>query len=243
MRGRSFIPMFMLMSACAVEQPVQEQVDAAPVVQQEPAVTDDHEPSVSWDQVRVQLERAIESGHRGTGLSYGWDDEQAWVKNRYWSFEQRAQMYAYLALGEDGSYSDLVLPSLGQMIYVYREAGLDPKTNDESRLRIARVMVADLLFVLTKLDEQIKSNHDCTERLKTSDVTSSVQAALCPGFYSTQVEVQLEDRDWNAYHMTERDQLTTEAAHLNKDHPTELGLEEFKVVLQKLPERIRPYFE
>lgn len=194
-----------------------------------------------------------------TGCRQGGITVNRFAEKNLLTAEQQAQICALVALAVDGSYSDLVLPSLNDYQAIY-DSLIVAAPNDSVRGEVCFRYLNGLRHTLGVLDAQIWQ-HEKFQRQARGDfedwfvelhgtapadsdrygtaweqfrANHPKYAGQWPGFYSTQVGCQQGDRPIGDYHAREKEFLTREISR----HGFTITLAEYRDLARRMPDRI-----
>ena len=98
----------------------------------------------SWSEAKATYQRAVTTGVR-VNLGVDWSTYDKWFSECV-TVEQKAELTRLWTLGQDGSYSDLVLPGIGAYIRIYDTLIREAKT-DKERIKWLKDMTESLSII------------------------------------------------------------------------------------------------
>lgn len=183
-----------------------------------PALSDEQK-AMTWAEAKSVYEKAIKTGYR-TDVWGNWVDDAK-------SDKEKAEIVRHQILGANGSYSDLIIPSIGNYMGTWDKT-IKEQDDDATRKEFFVEELCGLLEIFQTLDKQIKTfvdfreqaerdyeeylkgelgrgptKEDSKEGWETFIKETPKYAGDWPGFWSNQVYVQKGDRNYNQYHAME----------------------------------------
>lgn len=213
------------------------------------------ETTEKWSEIRLLWQKAISTMTR---VSVGGNPEDFFDQAK--SLPEKEEIIRLWILSVDGSYTDCILPGLGEYIALFNSAIRKAKTDSERRALFSSE-VNGLVKILAALDTQIKAYADF-KKLATRDFnvylekqlkrkptkaesdnmayglnwegfvkTKPIYGKEWPGFFSTQIEVQKGNRSYDCYHFYEIEQLK------GIKIPKKLSVQKYEAIIKNLSGR------
>ena len=199
-----------------------------------------------WSEVKPIYEKAIKTNYRVNLVGcVCWEQFYPQLSNDM----ERAEAVKLFLLAEDGSYSDLVLPSLYEYLTLYHKQIMVAKENKE-RQKYFKKELEGLVYIFKTLNNQVKTYHDFDEQA-TRDFTAYLghtpasradddqwpkfielhpkYKGQWPGLYSSAMDDK-GSRSWDNYFQSELLQAEKEL----KELPREVSLPYYQMVMRRL---------
>lgn len=180
-------------------------------------------PTISWSVAKPFYQAARIQNLR---ISYNAETLDQWKQELQGNHEETLFMMTLYILAEDGSYTDFVLPMIGELFGML-EAKAVNATDDVTRKTLASDGFNRIVNLLNALDQQIhqyqqernsyraklaKFKSEIGEGISHDDAKRMYQqldpqGSLLHGFYSSWLEEGQGDRSWDNYHQPEKDVL------------------------------------
>lgn len=179
-------------------------------------------------QIALQIYQLAISRSRRVELGINWWEE---LLEGSKDVTERAARLSLHIKGDDGSYTDFILPRISAYIQMYEQEISANETPEQRRAALAEELFSGVLDILRVVDKHIAVfDHAISARPHDSNTHEQVAALLpasadyrvgpeitdrlfpehnvrLPGFFSSQIEVQKEDRSYQNYHVVERQAL------------------------------------
>lgn len=183
--------------------------------------------NANWSTAKPYYEKAIQAGCR---IDYSnWAAYDQWEKEIGGNVDELITLTRLWTLGEEGSYTDLVLIGIGRYHELW-SAKIQKASNNKARKELFLAEIAGLIDIYKELDRQIlmrykfgdevdklfapfaeaspcletllyEERQACREKRWEAFVVKYPQyKAPWPGFFSTQIEVLKDNRTWENYH-------------------------------------------